>query len=330
MKKRFARKLSLEECAADEEQWLLPHHPVISPHKLLPRVVFDSAAQHDGICLNDSLKVGPSLHNDLPGILLCFHERPVALVGEVADMFCQVRLQPEDCKYHRYLWQDMESTRPPDVYEMNCLVFGDKSSPCEANFTVLHAIEDNKEQWPEAAAAVRRDIFVDDFFTSCASVEKAVILRKDVSALMAQGGFPTRKLLPSSAQVLLLVPEAEQAVSTDSLELEELQSDRALGIGWDAQSDTLGLTLVHLDRPPAASTKWGILCRLAGDLGFSLDWDAPLPLDMAAEWAQWEDEIAALKTFAIPRYIYRIPCEILTKELVVFCDASEEACAAAA
>lgn len=154
----------------------------------------------------------------------------------------------------------MESTRPPDIYEMNCLVFGDKSSSCEANFTVLGAIEDNEEQWPEAAAAVRRDIFVDDFYSSCASVEKAVILRKDVSALMTQGGFPTRKWLPSSAQVLLLVAEAERAVSTDSLELGELQSGQALGIGWDAQSETLGFTLAHLDRPPAASAKWGILC----------------------------------------------------------------------
>lgn len=72
VEKGFAWKLSLDELTGNEELWLLPHHPVFSPHKPLPRVVFDSAAQHDGICLNDCLEAGPSLHNDLPGILLCF------------------------------------------------------------------------------------------------------------------------------------------------------------------------------------------------------------------------------------------------------------------
>lgn len=47
------------------------------------------------------------------------------------------------------------------------------------------------------------------------------------------------------------------------------------------------------------------------------------------KWARWEEEIAALKSFAVPRYMYKLPCETLTKELVVFRDASEEACAAA-
>jgi hypothetical protein len=74
-------------------------------------------------------------------------------------MFCHVLVKEEDRKYHRYLWRDMDSTRPPDVYEMNCLVFGDKSSPCEANFAVIRTTEDNQDQWPEAAATVRRDIF---------------------------------------------------------------------------------------------------------------------------------------------------------------------------
>ena len=92
--------------------------PCCFPHKPLPRVVFDSAAKHDDICLNDCLEAGPSLHNDLPGILMRFREKPVALTGDVSDMFCHVRLEPEDCKYHRYLWRGLDVSRPPDVYEM--------------------------------------------------------------------------------------------------------------------------------------------------------------------------------------------------------------------
>ena len=54
---------------------------------------------------------GCSLHNDLPGILLRFREKYVALSGDVSDMFCHVRLRQEDCKYHRYLWRDMDTKR---------------------------------------------------------------------------------------------------------------------------------------------------------------------------------------------------------------------------
>ncbi|CAB3983721.1 Hypothetical predicted protein [Paramuricea clavata] len=190
----------------DGEQWLLPHHPIINSHRPLPRVVFDSAAKHDGVCLNDCLEKGPSLHNDLPSILLRFGEKLFALVGDMSDMFCHVLVKEEDRKYHRYLWRDMDSTRPPDVYEMNWLVLGDKSSSCEANFAVIRATEDNQNQCPEAAAAVRRDIFVDDFYSSRNDVPQAVSLRADVSSLMAKGGFPMRKWVSSSPEVLATIP----------------------------------------------------------------------------------------------------------------------------
>jgi hypothetical protein len=38
VEKRFARKLSEEERVKHGELWFLPHHPVLSPHKPLPRV----------------------------------------------------------------------------------------------------------------------------------------------------------------------------------------------------------------------------------------------------------------------------------------------------
>ncbi|CAB4017035.1 Hypothetical predicted protein [Paramuricea clavata] len=328
----------------DGEQWLLPHHPIINSHRPLPRVVFDSAAKHDGVCLNDCLEKGPSLHNDLPSILLRFGEKLFALVGDMSDMFCHVLVKEEDRKYHRYLWRDMDSTRPPDVYEMNWLVLGDKSSPCEANFAVIRTTEDNQNQWPEAAAAVRRDIFVDDFYSSRNDVPQAVSLRADVSSLMAKGGFPMRKWVSSSPEVLATIPETERTISNKNLQ-QGTHLGRALGVWLDAQSDTLGLTYPHVESPSTQSTKRCILAKLAGlydPRGWSspftvraqitlkrtwskgLDWNEPLPADIASEWVKWESEVAVL------RYIYSLSSETLTRELVVFCDASEDACAAVA
>ena len=80
--KGFARKLADAERAESTQEWLLPYHKVLTPHKPLPRVVFDSAAMHDRVCLNDCFEAGSSLHNDLPGIQMRFrHESPVGNRG---------------------------------------------------------------------------------------------------------------------------------------------------------------------------------------------------------------------------------------------------------
>ena len=160
-----------------------------------------------------------------------------------------------------------------------------------------------------------------------------------------------RKWFLSSAEVLATIPEAERSISDESLEQGELPCGRALGTRWDAQSDTLGLAYAHVESPNTPLTKRGVLAKLASlydPLGWSspftvrakiiwqrtwargLDWDMALPTDIASEWSKWELELVALKLFAVPRYIYSLFSKTLTRELVVFCDASEDAYAAVA
>ena len=186
-----------------------------------------------------------------------------------------------------------------------------------------NAPQTTTKRWPAAAAVVERVIFVDDLYTSCESDREAATLREDV---MAQGGFPMRKWISSSPDVLATVPEAERAVPNVALKMGDLPSGRALGVRWDPKSDTLGFAFAHIDRAPAHCTKRGVLKRLAGvydPLGWAslyvirakvllqrtwsrgLDWNDPLPSDLSVELNNWEDEIATLKSFSVPRYIYR-------------------------
>ena len=51
---------------------------------------------------------------------------------------------------------------------------------------------------------------------------------------------------------------------------------------------------------------------------------------MAIQWAQSEKEIAALGSFTVPWHYYPGVADSWNKELIVFCDASEDACAAVA
>ena len=66
-----------------DDQWLLPHFPVVRHQKETTkvRVVFDAAARCDGRSLNDEMFAGPKLQRDLTHVLLRFCLEPVALVG---------------------------------------------------------------------------------------------------------------------------------------------------------------------------------------------------------------------------------------------------------
>jgi hypothetical protein len=64
-----------EDASSTEERYYLPHHAVFksSSSKTCTRVVFDgSCRSHNGLSLNDTLFVGPTIQQDLYSIVLQF------------------------------------------------------------------------------------------------------------------------------------------------------------------------------------------------------------------------------------------------------------------
>ena len=74
--KGYARKFTKEEAATvSKTTWFLPHHPVSNPNKPgKVKVVFDAVARFSGPFLKVQLLQGPSLTNDLSGVLIRFRE----------------------------------------------------------------------------------------------------------------------------------------------------------------------------------------------------------------------------------------------------------------
>ena len=125
-----------------EEQWFLPHFPVVKEDRVTTkiRVVFDAVVKHDGKSLNDAIWPGPKLQRDLVDVLKRFHQAPVALSAHIFEMLLQVELQDKDRPYHRFLWCDLNTSREPDVYEFQCLLFGNTASPfCSQYVLQTHA-----------------------------------------------------------------------------------------------------------------------------------------------------------------------------------------------
>ena len=84
IKKGYAKKVSPDQLDNTNVKWYLPHYPVFHPRKLdKVRIVFDCAAKHKDVSLNDALYQGPVLTNSLVGVLTRFRENNIALVVDM-------------------------------------------------------------------------------------------------------------------------------------------------------------------------------------------------------------------------------------------------------
>ena len=109
MKKLFdnqhAEPVPVGELDSPKPRWYLPHFGVYhsqKPHKI--RVVFDSAAEVDGVSLNKLLLSGPDLTNSLLGELLRFRQNVTAFMADVEQMFHSFTVKEEYRDFLRFLW----------------------------------------------------------------------------------------------------------------------------------------------------------------------------------------------------------------------------------
>jgi len=119
IKKGYAEEVPEDEIDADRRKWYIPHHGVFSerkPDKL--RIVFDCAAQHHGVSLNQVLMQEPDLNNRLDAVLLRIRKESIALVADVEAMFHQVLVSPRDPDSFCFLWwRDGDVRKKPILIE---------------------------------------------------------------------------------------------------------------------------------------------------------------------------------------------------------------------
>ena len=91
--------------------------------------MFDAAASYKGTSLNDQLVTGPDLLNTLVGVIMRFRLHVVAMIADIETMFFQGLVIEKDQPSLRFLWRGSNRDLLPDVYQMQAMIFGAKSSP---------------------------------------------------------------------------------------------------------------------------------------------------------------------------------------------------------
>ena len=220
------------------------------------RVVFDAAAPYKGTLLNDQLVTGPDLLNSLVGVIMRFRLHAVAMIADIETMFFQVRVIEKDQPSLRFLWRGPNRDRPPDVYQMQAMIFGAKSSPTSANYCLKKTAIDNKATCSEeAVGTVLRDFYMDDLLKSLPSEDEAAQLALQLIELLSRGGFRLTKFMSNSRNVLAQLPPKDilripGILQPFDLDLDSLLVERALGVLWNVEKDTLEIKVVPKQLAP--------------------------------------------------------------------------------
>ena len=134
-----------------EEHWYLPIFGVYHPRKPRKiRVVFDSSAKYNGVCLNDVLMTGPDLTNSLIGVLLRFRKHKIAVIADIQQMFFCFYVKPEHRNFLRFLWfRDNDQNKNIIEYRMCVHVFGNSPSPAIATYGLHRTITSQRNDFGE-------------------------------------------------------------------------------------------------------------------------------------------------------------------------------------
>jgi hypothetical protein len=311
------------------------------------RLVFDAAAKSHGKCLNDFISSGPALQNPLPAVLIRFREGAIAWSADIGAMFSRNRLKEKDRPYHRFLWPEEDGTN--STCEMTRVTFGVSCSPYVAIRTTWRAADDAGPGMEEAAEAVRRSIYVDDYLDSSKALADAARRAKAVRDVLADGDFHLGHWASNDSKLLEMVqPQAVSSNCSKDLahHLGAEDPEMVLVIVWRPSSDLLSFRVKITD---IIYTRLGLLSKVAGlfdplgasapmtvkakiklrELGVKgLRWNDAVATDDKIWWCQYFEEIEKLKMIEFPRCLFPEEDNIVRMELHTFTDASEEACAA--
>ena len=160
----------------------------------------------------------------------------MALVGDVGQMYHQLVLQPEDRPFHRFLWRNLDSSRQPETYEFQRIIFLGCYCPFCAPYVWQQHARDHKDLYPLAAEAVQKNCYMNDLMPSVKSAEEATSMRKQITELGDMTGFHVRKWILQRPEVIEDIPDEDRAAEID-LSKTEFPVAKTLGVLWIAQED---------------------------------------------------------------------------------------------
>ncbi|XP_076645559.1 uncharacterized protein LOC143355009 [Halictus rubicundus] len=240
-------KLDAKDVSSLDSSFYLPHHAVMKETSTTTklRVVFDGSAKTStGISLNDAQIVGRPVQDDLFSILVRFRRHRIVLSADIAKMYRQVAVRPEDRKYQLILWRSSDSDSI-GTYSLNTVTYGTASASYLATRALQQVGKDCALSHPSASEKILKDFYVDDLLTGCETLEQAIDLRESLTWVLAQAGFPLRKWASNDPRAIV-----HDSGDTPSLEFKTIDREaKTLGLLWAVSTDELAYSSQYKEYP---------------------------------------------------------------------------------
>lgn len=332
----------------NSNSYYIPHHPVFkqssSTTKL--RVVFDASRKtSSGFSLNDCLRIGPTIQDDLTTLLTRWRKFPIAFSADLEKMYRQIRINTQDLDFQRILWRNSPTEKIQD-YQLQTITYGTACAQYLAIRSVHQLAQDGMLSHPLASQRMLTDFYVDDLLSGAYDVNEATVLQSQLRDLFSTGGFNLRKWASNHDEILQSIPLCDREIKTTHL-IEFDETIKSLGIHWNPRSDQFTFQN-SLDKSVIANTKRTILSeisKLFDPLGWlaplvirakilmqqiwclDLNWDDHLPPSILESWRIIRENLQTVEIISIPRSIAHIEKDHPI-ELHGFSDASTHAYAA--
>jgi hypothetical protein len=192
--------------------YYLPHHPVFkeTSSTTRTRVVFDGGAKtSNGLSLNDTLQVGATVQQDLYSIILRFRTHQVCFTADIAKMYRQIVVHPQDRDLQRILWR-YSTEEPIQEYRLTTVTYRTSSAPFLATRCLKKLADDNEQQYPRDTQVLNNDFYVDDLLSGTSTIEEAIDIQKELSSLLQTAGLTLRKWASNHSTFLDAIPKELQ------------------------------------------------------------------------------------------------------------------------
>ncbi|XP_070855585.1 uncharacterized protein [Drosophila suzukii] len=176
----------------------------------------------------------------------------------------------------------------------------------------LQIASDERKRYPLAEHVLKKEIYVDDVQTGHETIDGALKIRNDVIAALQSAGMELKKWASNHPDILESIP------TTDLSNIARL-------------FDPLGyLAPVIIAAKILLKEVWSFRIERKDEPPASLDWDDPLPDQLAERWRQLIKELPDIEEIHIPLWLGFDLRHVSTLQLHMFCDGSSMAYAACA
>lgn len=147
-------------------------------------------------------------------------------------MFRQIRIDDSQLNLQRIFWRESRQERLKE-YQLCVVTYGMTSSAHNAVRSVIQCARDAKGRFPEAAAVIENDLYMDDCCSGGKTIRHAIKLAKEVNNVLLGAGFELRKWVSNSAELV----KAMRSEKENSMMFINHEKASILGLKWLTEED---------------------------------------------------------------------------------------------